>query len=119
MFHFNQILSLSIDPNTGNTIATHYDIVAARLSTETYDRSSNGYNLYEIDLNSVDSEPDEVIYGLTIAVGNTADWVQIQRGLNPDASHEAEPGIFQHELVDALIEGSLLIVTNVQSAVNV
>lgn len=117
MFNFDQVLSLSIDRDTGNTIATHYDIVAARLSTETYDRSSNGYNLYEADLNSVDSESDEEIHGLTIAVGNKGNWVNIQKDLNPLAEYETDPGVFQQALVDALVEGKLLIVTDTGASI--
>ncbi|WP_035317108.1 hypothetical protein [Clostridium sp. MSTE9] len=119
MLKFDQVLSLTFDPDTGKTIATHYDIVTVRLSSETYDRSPNGYNLYEIDMNSVDCELDKEIYEITIAAGNAGDWVQIQKGLNPEASHETEPGIFECEMEDALIEGNLLIVTDIKKAVNV
>lgn len=74
----------------------------------------NGANMYEIDLEPVDYELDEPIIKLTIVVGNSGDWVQVQRGLNPKAEHETEPGIFQLDMVDALIKGRLLIIINDQ-----
>lgn len=114
MFNFNQILSLTFDHDTGKTIATHHDIVAARLCDEAYDRTPDGANMYEIDLEPVDDERGEPISRLMIVVGNSGDWVQVQRGLNPKAGHETKPGTFQLEMVDALIEGNLLIITNVK-----
>lgn len=114
MFNFNQILSLTFDHDTGKTIASYHDIVAARLCGEVTDRTPDGANMYEIDLEPVDDELDEPISGLTIVVGNSGDWVQVQRGLDPKAGHETKPGTVAIDMVDALISDRLLIVTDVK-----
>ncbi len=110
MFNFNQILSLTFDHDTGKTFATYHDIVAARLCGEAFDRTPDGANMFEIDLEPVDDELDKPISGLTIVVGNSGDWAHVQRGLDPKAGHEAEPGHFELDMVDARIEKDLLIV---------
>lgn len=111
MFNFNQILSISFDRSTGDTISKHYDIVKAQIATETYDRSPDGYNLFEIDLVPVDNETEPDIYNLTVAVANSEKWVNVEKDLKPNTKTETEPGFFQHDLVDTIIEGKLLIVT--------
>lgn len=112
MFNFRKIRKTTFDRETGKAAEFCYEIVAARLSSdEGYDETPNGENVFEVDLEPL--SPDNApIYGLLIVIGNSGGWVRVQRGLDPKAGHETEPGTFELDMVDALIEGDTLIVAD-------
>ena len=103
MFIFNRVLSI-----TSENRRTFYNVVAARLCSDEYDRTPNGANMFEIGLTS--TEPDEEdISDLTVTVGN-AGWVRVQRGLNPNAVHRVGQGKFRIDEVDATVVNGLMVV---------
>lgn len=114
MFKFKRVLYIEFDRPTGADKATYYDIVSAVLcGDEGYDRTPNGSNMYEVDLDPFESE-DSPVHGLTVHVGNNGDWVSIQQNLNPHAEHETEPYHVELEMTEAIIEKDLLIVTGIK-----
>lgn len=119
MLTFKKMLHIFTDNAAGTTTTRLYNIVAARLVSGDgyeYNEAPDGCNMFEVDLEPVDSECDKSVSGLTIIVGNSGDWAKVQRDLNPEAEHEVGPGRFELDTVDALIvtvgTGSLLIVTD-------
>lgn len=113
MFNFRKMLYVPTNRVTGLIEKQLFNIVEARLVSGDgykYDESPDGANMFEIDLEPVNSECEKSVYGLTIVVGNSGDWVKVQRGLDPKAEHETEPGRFELDTVDALIGKDHLLV---------
>lgn len=112
MFNFRKILAITFDRISGEATAAYYNIIGAQLDSDsgTYDEAPDGANMFEVDLEPL--EPDsEPICDLTIVVGNSGNWARVQRGLDTEAAHEVEPGRFELDMVDALIEKDTLIIT--------
>lgn len=112
MFNFRKIRKTTFDRETGKSAEVCYEIVAASLvSNEGYDEAPNGENVFEVDLEPISPE-DAPIYGLTISIGNSGDWAQVQRDLDPEAKHETKLGTDELEMVDVLIEGGTLVIAD-------
>jgi len=103
MFNFTHVLNA--------TTGERYYIDKATLANdEGYDETPMGENVFEIDLQpeSLEGKP---IVGISLVVSNSGKWVNISKNLC-NVTAEREDGTSYTELVDALIEGKTLIITN-------
>lgn len=106
MFNFNRVLNA--------TTGERYTINQAILKDEGLDMTPNGGNSYEISLDPENIE-GKSIDGVTLHVHNNGYVAMLTKNLDPaGATHEVVDGgytISREELTDAIIEGTLLIVT--------
>ena len=100
MFNFTHILNV--------TTKQRYIDRATLMSDEGYDQSSDGGNLFQIDLQPED--PDESpILNVDMYVPNLSDTPQISKNLDSSLRVDDGRGLLE-PMMDALIEGKTLIV---------
>ena len=106
MFNYNRVLNA--------TTGDRYTITQAILKDDELDMTPNGGNSYEISLDPISIE-GKPIDGVTLHVHNNGYVAMLTKNLDPaGATHEVVEGgytISREELRDAMIEGTLLIVT--------
>jgi len=104
MFNFTHVLNAI----TGERY--YIDKAVLNDNGEGYNETPMGENAFEIDLQP-ESLKGKPIIGIDLVVSNSGKWVNISKNLC-NVTAEREDGTSYTELVDALIEGKTLIITN-------